>query len=67
MSSTQTAAMQVGAIVKRGSRDNHGQGLIEYALIVAVIAIAAMTIIGTIGGEVVKLLTGVNIVFLMSG
>jgi len=42
--------MQVGAIVKRGSRDNHGQGLIEYALIVAVIAIAAMTIIGTIGG-----------------
>jgi len=59
--------MQVGAIVKRGSRDNEGQGLIEYALIAAVIAIAAMTIIGTIGGEIAKLLTGVNIVFLMSG
>jgi pilus assembly protein Flp/PilA len=37
-----------------GVRGEDGQGLVEYSLILALIAIAAITILGVLGGDIVS-------------
>jgi len=39
-------------VSRMGARQQKGQGLIEYALIVLLIAIAVLTILGLVGGQV---------------
>ena len=39
--------------------EEEGQGLVEYALILALIAVVAITILGTIGTDVVSKLTSI--------
>jgi Flp pilus assembly pilin Flp len=44
------------AAVKSLARDESGQGMVEYALILAFVALAAIFALGQLGSEVVALL-----------
>jgi pilus assembly protein Flp/PilA len=46
--------------VLRAARDEEGQGLAEYALILALIAIVAIVTLIFLGGQVSGILTGVG-------
>jgi len=40
-------------IMKRLVREEEGQGMVEYALIIALISIAAVAVMGTVGDDIV--------------
>jgi len=47
-------------LLQRFLSDESGQDLIEYGLIAALIALAAVTIMGTIGNSIAAVFTNVN-------
>lgn len=49
-----------GTLLQRFLSDESGQDLIEYGLIAALIALAAVTIMGTIGNSIAAVFTDVN-------
>lgn len=46
-------------IIRRFVREEEGQGLVEYALIIALIAIVAIVGLGLAGGKVNDMFTGI--------
>ena len=50
----------VDALIARFSQDEEGQGLAEYALILALIAIVAIVALIFLGGQVSKILSTVG-------
>jgi pilus assembly protein Flp/PilA len=48
------------AILNHLLRDESGQDLIEYALVAALIGLAAVTAVGTIGNDIVSVFNSVN-------
>ena len=48
------------AILNHLLRDESGQDLIEYALVAALIGLAAVTAVGTIGNDIVNVFNSVN-------
>lgn len=47
-------------IMKRLVQDEEGQGLVEYALIIALISIAAIAIMPTLGTKISDVFDGIN-------
>jgi pilus assembly protein Flp/PilA len=47
-------------LLHRFLRDDSGQDLIEYALIAALIALAAVSIMGTVGNSIASIFSDVN-------
>ncbi len=47
-------------VALQGLKDEEGQGLIEYSLIAALISIAAILIMATVGGDIVGIFTNVS-------
>ena len=45
---------------KRNARNQRGASLVEYALLVSLIAVAAMAILGTLGGSITQRFTEIN-------
>ncbi|MDX6480031.1 MAG: Flp/Fap pilin component [Gaiellaceae bacterium] len=50
--------MYLTAIALRDRED--GQAMVEYALILAMVSVAAITILGTLGGSVSKIFSSIN-------
>jgi pilus assembly protein Flp/PilA len=48
------------AILHHLLRDESGQDLIEYALVAALIGLAAVTAVGTIGDDIANVFTSLN-------
>ena len=42
------------------ANEEEGQGMVEYALILALVAVAAITILGTMGGKIKAIFETVN-------
>ena len=60
------AKFQVGMLrVKRYLRSQKGQGMVEYALIIALVSIVAAVVLGALGGQVTA--TFQNIVNTLQG
>jgi pilus assembly protein Flp/PilA len=53
-------AQLISAIARMGDRDEEGQGLAEYALILALIAIVAIVALIFLGGQVSQILSTVG-------
>ena len=47
-------------IMRRLFKEEEGQGMVEYALIIALISIAAITIMGTVGDDIIAKFTAVS-------
>lgn len=47
-------------IMKRLVREEEGQGMVEYALIISLISIAAIAILKTLGGSIAGKFSSVN-------
>jgi pilus assembly protein Flp/PilA len=51
--------VRVTACFRALVRDDHGQDLIEYALLASLIAVVAIVVIGDVGTEVARLWTAI--------
>ena len=60
MLSLHGASIGLAAILQSLKDDEEGQGLIEYSLIAALISIAAILIMATVGGDIVGIFTNVS-------
>jgi pilus assembly protein Flp/PilA len=47
------------ALIARAAREEDGQGLSEYALILALVALACIVALGLLGGSIASILTSV--------
>lgn len=56
----QAAAMTLGSVSARFTKDKKGVTMLEYALIAALVAIAAVTILATLGTTVSSVFSKVN-------
>ena len=45
---------------KKNAQKQRGASLVEYALLVSLIAVAAVTIVGTLGGTITTIFTDIN-------
>ena len=52
--------MNCNSLLRRFLNDESGQDLIEYGLIAALIALAAVTIMGSIGNSLASVFTDIN-------